>query len=368
MNYRMLDIMACPADGNFPLRVSGKADTLSLPRRPRKLSFPHCQEYCGLRQEHVADLLSSPPDCANCFRQEIIAGEIACPSCRTVFPIRNGIGCLMPKSLATQSATTDANDKAKMDEIASRDAQAPDFEKKYSSTVNEIEIGAIADRLKPRKHDLVLDLGAGTGRCTRVLASLCSEIVAVDMSFESLKFCRRSFEKQGSVPCNCLQADINRLPFRNRRLFDRVAASQLISCLPGLMLRRDAYRKVAAILASDGSFVFTVYNHTTRYPDAKVKTGCHDGKLYFHRFAPRELAKELGEHFHVQSIVGIVSLPQRVLVAPLSAIGMRRLAISMERIVERTRISHWMGFLLLAKCRVINQDPLREQHLERGAR
>src|SRR5438477_11345873 len=106
----------------------------------------------------------------------------------------------------------------------------------------------VARRLRPTR---ILDLGAGLGRITRVLARE-APAVGIDVSLEMLARARVSLEEGSRA--RLVAADMRTATFRKG--FDLiVAASDPFSHLTRLSDRRRALRAVAQQLTARGRFV-----------------------------------------------------------------------------------------------------------------
>ena len=102
--------------------------------------------------------------------------------------------------------------------------------RQYYRTVGaflEMELSDRGDRdywenlVREMQRPRVLELGAGTGRVTRMVAPLAREVVAVDLSRWMLDRAREVLEGMGGV--HLIQADMRRLPVRGH--FDLVIAA-----------------------------------------------------------------------------------------------------------------------------------------------
>jgi SAM-dependent methyltransferase len=116
----------------------------------------------------------------------------------------------------------------------------------------------------------VLELGAGSGRVTEVLALFAGEVVAVDVSPELLRLAR---DRLGAWPCvKLIRADMRALAFR--RPFDLiVAANDPFSHLVAPTDRDRALEVVARHLAPDGRFVLDALWLSPAEASAVASTG-----------------------------------------------------------------------------------------------
>jgi SAM-dependent methyltransferase len=143
----------------------------------------------------------------------------------------------------------------------------------------------IATRLAARNPSRVLEIAAGTGAVTRVMASLLPQhvaIVATDLNPAML-------EQAASVgtcrPVTWRQADAMALPFAD-------AAFDAVVCQFGAMFFPDrvkAYAEVRRVLAPGGVFIFNVWDHIGVNEFADTVTGALAS--FFSDDPPRFLAR-----------------------------------------------------------------------------
>ncbi len=100
MKYRLMDILACPIDKRFPLRLIVMEEKTFPERKytwPRK---PFCEEYCSFRNVRVREL-KNPQElpCEDCHKVEIVRGLLYCESCGRWYPIIDEIPRLLPDQL-----------------------------------------------------------------------------------------------------------------------------------------------------------------------------------------------------------------------------------------------------------------------------
>jgi uncharacterized protein YbaR (Trm112 family) len=97
MKYRLMDLLACPIDKDFPLTL------IVFQEEERNIEFKQenvaCELYCGLRASYVKDSKLSVDDCNKCMRREILNGILICYKCNRWYPIVDEIPQLLPDEL-----------------------------------------------------------------------------------------------------------------------------------------------------------------------------------------------------------------------------------------------------------------------------
>lgn len=100
MKYRLMDLLACPIDKDFPLKL------LVFQEEERSIEFKHenvvCELYCGLKTTYVKEAGLSVEDCSKCMRKEILNGLLICNKCGRWYPIVDEIPQLLPDELRDQ--------------------------------------------------------------------------------------------------------------------------------------------------------------------------------------------------------------------------------------------------------------------------
>ncbi len=99
MRRCLIDILACPVDGNFPLKLI----ELESRRCPagKNLAHKYCNYYCA----KSGNLISEPKEtdlCGQCRNEDIIEGVLVCTGCGRWFTIREGIPYLVRDGLRHQ--------------------------------------------------------------------------------------------------------------------------------------------------------------------------------------------------------------------------------------------------------------------------
>jgi ubiquinone/menaquinone biosynthesis C-methylase UbiE len=111
----------------------------------------------------------------------------------------------------------------------------------------------ILDALGDRPLGRVLDLGTGTGRMLRLLATRADRVVGLDASHSMLAVARANLEREGIAHCELRQGDVHSPPLE-RGSFDLVVFHQVLHYLD------DPVRALheAALLAADGGRLLVV--------------------------------------------------------------------------------------------------------------
>ena len=295
MKRRLLDLLACPNDRHFPLEL--KVAAVSRAGGPTIV----CDIYCA---RHDVELEKTPVDindCRDCAAEDVLEGELFCPECQGVFKIKDGI----PSLLANPAAADQRTGRDKANEMRARDDQAQDYDGlKMLRLLTKVEVPGVLGLLKPGPRDLIVELGAGTGRVTRAVAPKAAEVVAVDFSGASL---RRSLAKGEGGSVHFIQADINHLPLRDH-IADHAFSCQVFEHLPGTALRNMAVDEAARVIKAAGSFVVSVYRDSWFWRLFGAKEGYHPGGIYYYRMNGAEFKELLGRQFKVKRHIPNVGL------------------------------------------------------------
>jgi len=99
MKYRLMDILACPYDKSFPLRLIVFSERRYEHRQVKFKKVPACELYCGLKRKSVEELSPGEVDCEDCIKLEVVDGVLICERCKRWFPIRDEIPILLPDEL-----------------------------------------------------------------------------------------------------------------------------------------------------------------------------------------------------------------------------------------------------------------------------
>jgi len=196
-------------------------------------------------------------------------------------------------------------------ERRARDEQAEAYDQMISmKTLHLFEVPAYTramNKFIPTPTALpLLEAGCGTGRFTDLFARYGSEVVAVDLSRDSILRNRVLHSGKTDSPVHYLHADLTHLPLRDNA-FGSVANAGVYEHIPSREMRKQFVQHAHRVLVDGGAFLLSAYRYggVTKLME---KEGEHAGGIPFHRFSPQELAEEVAPWFDVtyrQANVGI---------------------------------------------------------------
>ncbi len=100
MKYRLMDILACPYDKHFPLRLISLSEKVYAERKYEWDKKPFCEEYCSYVNVFIKGYKDAEKlPCEQCIKVEIETGILLCPTCNRWYPIREEIPILLPDEL-----------------------------------------------------------------------------------------------------------------------------------------------------------------------------------------------------------------------------------------------------------------------------
>lgn len=240
--------------------------------------------------------------------QEILAGELSCPSCRKSYSIKDGIPCLHPHPEISQ-ATLDnygelpsAPDQVEGANIAYHNFKADEYETDY--TTNYIfeddcqnRISEIISRVKERTGSrYALDIGCGTGNILKYTTKIFERAFGLDLSIKMLG-------KSRKYGAELIQGTGIQTPFSGDQ-FDLVTCFSVLHhiCEP-MILIQEIHRilKKGGVLYTDwdfNSFFFwkplhSLWMHKMNIPEAV-------GALFKHKLSPDKCWKAFAvAEYHV---------------------------------------------------------------------
>ncbi len=160
------------------------------------------------------------------------------------------------------------------------DLAAPGYDKK-EKYLNSFEQNKFLPLLGNLKNKKVLDVGAGTGRLSLLLAQVGTQVTALDLSAEMLKILKNKDKKIATVV-----GDAENLPFENDT-FDIVTAAFLIVHLKDpLTFFDEAYR-----VLKDGGILAVSNINQKEAPEVQTKEGKIKIESFYHR--PEKIIEDL---------------------------------------------------------------------------
>lgn len=214
---------------------------------------------------------------------------------------------------------------------------APDWDNDFMA------VHATMQALDLQPDHVVLELGPGTGRFTRLLAGSCAALLGVDISRAALNTTAAHLDDRDHI--TFVQADAT-TPVAAPGRFDRILGT-LTSNLPNGRARAASYRWAARALKPDGRFVFTTHHYG---PWARLMKEPRRGRyspegIYRRLLTPKEVRSELAPFF------GRVRVRPVYVVLPFS----RRLRLhgaKLDRLAQRLPGLRAFGDLLLVEAEI----------------
>ncbi|HEX8234898.1 MAG TPA: methyltransferase domain-containing protein [Abditibacteriaceae bacterium] len=208
-------------------------------------------------------------------------------------------GCDLSNTQGSRQAEADF---ARIDsERRARDEQAEDYDRMFSLKFYErIETPTYRRALGEYSQASLpmLEAGCGTGRFTGLFSELGSEVVAVDMSRDSILRNRVRHAGKTASPVYYVHADLTHLPLGSA-LFGSVAHCGVYEHIPSLSMRQQFLDHARRALQPDGVLLLSAY----RYGGITKlfgKEGEHAGGIPFTRFLEGELREELEPYFNIE--------------------------------------------------------------------
>ena len=337
MKYRLLNYLVCPECGNeLKLSVFKESRVQTIFTKEVKM----CDQRCAFR-DAKGGISANDADCARCMTYEIEAGMLSC-SCRTVYPVADGIPRMLPDALAElgdfsetykdnliKSGALAASQRPERSEHVLRMQKktkasfgyqwlrynANDAMEDHTIFISDSQLSGEAIQNK-----LVLDAGCGMGRYTAVAAGMGAEIIGLDLSRSVLK----AYEKTRMNPfAHIIQADIMRLPFRNGQ-FDVIYSLGVLHHTPDA---RQAFLQLAKRLKENGIISVWLYGTAGSFADFKTNPLKPEREQYVKRGLAQRLhwlLVSLRESLYnfLRKITTRMNLPLLYLLCyPLAALG-----------------------------------------------
>lgn len=205
-------------------------------------------------------------------------------------------------------AASGTGDFARMDsERRARDEQAEAYDRMFALRALEwferpAYTGAIEEALNGAQSGApgnlpLLEAGCGTGRLSGHFAALCDEVVAVDMSRDSIERARVRHAGRTRATIHFVHADLTHLPLASQS-FCATAHCGVYEHIPSRELRQKFLAHAQRTLAPKGTLLLSAYRYQGL---AKLfgKEGEHEGGIPFVRFTPEELRGEVEPFFEV---------------------------------------------------------------------
>ncbi|MFA6461399.1 MAG: class I SAM-dependent methyltransferase [Candidatus Woesearchaeota archaeon] len=220
MKYRLMDVMSCPSCGNFPLVLSIKKENKNAySLSPSKL---YCEKYCEFNQRNITlkDTLKSLK-CTQCFKREVIDGELSCSKCHRLFSIKENI----PVLLDFFESNTNINKKDSVLKVQNFWNLHPCFGK-WASAQEQFEV---TEEYRYKSHPWLKKLVPFTGlknqRMLEVGCSQCIDLsqftkhgtytIGMDLTPEGIFLGKRRLEYLSLYQnADLIIANVEKIPFR----------------------------------------------------------------------------------------------------------------------------------------------------------
>jgi SAM-dependent methyltransferase len=204
------------------------------------------------------------------------------------------LGCALPSQEAT------SGDLARiLSERKARDEQAEDYDKMLAiKMLDYFERPTYRRVLQNQKSNLLLEAGCGTGRFTGLFSELAAEVVAVDMSRDSILRNITRWTGKTASTVHYIHADLTHLPLKDK-IFDTVAHAGVYEHIPSRELRELFLQHAKRALKPNGVLLLSAYryNGLTKFFE---KEGEHAGGIPFFRFTEAELKSEVETSFEIK--------------------------------------------------------------------
>ncbi|BCM90054.1 ubiquinone biosynthesis O-methyltransferase [Abditibacteriota bacterium] len=184
-------------------------------------------------------------------------------------------------------------------ERRARDEQAQDYDAMWSlKALSLFENPVYKKAMSVDLDSPLLEAGCGTGRLTAIFAEIAPEVVAVDMSRESIVRNRARHFARTHHPVHYIHADLTHLPLQSKK-FGRCAHAGVYEHIPSRGLRLQFLEHAQRVLTDDGTLMLSAYRYggLTKIWE---KEGEHDGGIPFFRFTEEELKDEVQQYFDIE--------------------------------------------------------------------
>ena len=186
-------------------------------------------------------------------------GELDCPACNRVYPVREGILHLQPRDEIT-TASKDWSLRSFDDAYRRVGGEQSNIEwgdkigipRAISQYDHPRVKGRLLEWLGPPDNGMVLDVGAGSGYFIFEMMGACTakdlSFVGTDPSFEHIKWLERRRREEKNKSVLTVVGDGRSLPFADC-VFDVVVSSEVLEHIPA---KREAIQEMARCLKTGG--------------------------------------------------------------------------------------------------------------------
>lgn len=147
------------------------------------------------------------------------------------------------------------------------------FATPIGTLVKEYEERLLHDMLKPRRHDLLLDVGCGTGIFTAGVLAAGSRVVGMDISRPMISAAAGRFGGGRFMP---LTGDMRSLPFADNS-FDKVYSMTAIEFVEDARSVVEEFERVAK---PGGTIVLTTLNRLSPWAESRLRKADSGHELF----------------------------------------------------------------------------------------
>lgn len=257
-------------------------------------------------------------------------GVLNCDVCHATYPVEDGIVQMLHVDELCEASETERTHRDRIAENNDAVWERSDW--------SLMEVQPTIEASEPLALANVLELGAGTGRCTVEMAGRGASIIAIDFSRQSLTALAARAKPGWDV--GLVHADATRLAVR-KGAFDLVA-STLMSNLPSKAQRAELMRLAAHACSPFGKFVFGTHHFGVR---SVLRRETRSGRypevpIYRYLFRSSEIKREAREYFH-----DVSCHPMVIAIPLLSRLGVP--TVKLSRLTEHVPLVNQFGELLL---------------------
>jgi len=199
-------------------------------------------------------------------------------------------------------------------ERRARDEQAQDYDAMVSLKALSVFENPVYKRAMSKETESpLLEAGCGTGRLTGLFAEIAPEVVAVDMSRESIVRNRARHFARTFHPVFYVHADLTHLPLKTEK-FGRCAHAGVYEHIPSRELRLQFLEHARRVLKPEGTLMLSAYRYGGL---TKIwqKEGEHLGGIPFFRFSEEELREEVETQFDIEEFRANLAIYMSMVVA-----------------------------------------------------
>jgi SAM-dependent methyltransferase/uncharacterized protein YbaR (Trm112 family) len=203
------------------------------------------------------------------------------------------LGCRLPSRESTQGDISRIAAERK-----ARDEQAESYDQMLAIKMLDVfERPTYRRVLSGNRSTLLFEAGCGTGRFTGLFSEVADEVVAADMSRDSILRNIARWTGKTANTVHYVHTDLTHLPMKGA-IFDTVAHVGVYEHIPSRELREQFLDHARRTLKPGGVLLLSAYRYggLTKFFE---KEGEHAGGIPFFRFTEEELKSEIEPRFTI---------------------------------------------------------------------